>query len=101
MLYANLSQVCGHKMEHKREQKLDLVQKVPCLVAYIKNRETFIPIKFGITKKQAKKTKYQYAEITASEMGEETLWVKMWGIPAALKEVCQVWECNGIEEDDT
>ena len=97
MLHAHFNQIC--KQEQKQEQKLDLVLHVPCLVAYVKNRETFIPIKPDVSKKEAKKTKYQYVEVSWSELGEHILWMKICKMPEALEKVCYLPGYPGIEED--
>jgi len=87
-------------MVQKPSLRLLQQQLVPCVIAYINDRETYIPVRRGTTRSQIKKTKYQASDKEAYKLSDDVLWVKMHGLPDDLKEVCQPWEWNGIDEWD-
>lgn len=95
MIYANLS--LFHKQEQKVELKLEQVQLVRCLIAYIEDRKTFVPIKIDVSTRKAKKTGYAFAHPKHTELDDHILWLNMFGVPEDLKEVCYIPEYDGIE----
>ena len=86
LLTFNLSTVCTQE----QKPQLKLVQEVRCLIAYIKGRETFVPIKPEVTTQRAKKTGYRYSRQELQYLTEDFMWAEIWGIPEDLEEVCYV-----------
>jgi len=88
MIRFDCSQICCQKQELRLVLKL--VLEVRCLIAYIRGRQTRIPIKPEISTRKAKLTGYQYTRADMHNLGEDFMWLEVFGMPEDLKEVCYI-----------
>ena len=67
-------------------------KKIPCFIAYIRDRETHIPIPDNSIKRRRRGIDkgYEYERKLACDLREDILWVKEWGMPEELEGICDI-----------